>query len=104
MYMLYKGEQKMKINNKKAGISLIVLVITIIIMIILAAVIIISLKNTGIISTAEEGTKAYSESDLKHKVSLMLGDAVIEKVNTKKDIVTFFEEHEEVDELVDDNT
>ena len=93
----------MKTIKNKQGISLIVLVITIIILIILAAAIIITLSNTGIINQAEKGTNAYSENDLKHKVSLILGDAVVEKVNTRKDIVTYVEEHEEVDELVDDN-
>ena len=91
----------MKTIKNKQGISLIVLVITIIIMIILAAAIIITLSSTGIINQAEKGTNAYSENDLKHKVSLILGDAVVEKVNTRKDIVTYVAEHEEVDEVVD---
>ena len=91
-------------NNARKGISLIVLVITIIIMIILAAVVIIALKEAGIIGTTEKATKEYSEKELTYELSLILSDAVIEKVNNGKDIVKFCEEAEEIDEIVDNNS
>ena len=51
-------------TNKRKGISLIVLVITIIVMIILATAIILSLSNSGIIGKANEARKKHDEAAL----------------------------------------
>lgn len=63
--------------QKKKGISLIVLVITIIIMIILAATIIISLNNSGIISKANKAVKDTNEQELKQIANLAWGEAFL---------------------------
>ena len=68
-------------GERKAGITLVALVVTIIILIILAAVTInILMGENGIISKASEGSKQYSEEMEKEQVTLLVGDAVIEKL------------------------
>ena len=64
-------------KNKK-GISLIVLVITIIVLAILAATVIISIVNTGIINSSEEGVKNYDLTQVRDMANLAWSEALIE--------------------------
>ena len=67
--------------QKKKGISLIVLVITIIVMIILAASVVISLSNSGIIDRAGEAVDATDESQVQNLAALAWSEAYIEKLD-----------------------
>ena len=61
--------------QKKQGISLIVLVITIIVMIILAATVVISLSNTGIIDRAGQAVDLTNEASVQDLAALTWADA-----------------------------
>ena len=61
--------------QKKQGISLIVLVITIIVMIILAATVVISLSNTGIIDRAGKAVDLTNEASVQDLAALTWADA-----------------------------
>ncbi len=61
--------------QKKQGISLIVLVITIIVMIILAASVVITLSNTGIINRASEAVGLTNEAAVQDMAALIWADA-----------------------------
>ena len=78
--------------QKKKGISLIVLVITIIVMIILAASVVITLSNTGVINRASEAVDATNEAQVQDLAALIWADAymnnkrgegLVEEVETK---------------------
>ena len=71
--------------QKKKGISLIVLVITIIVMIILAGAIIITLNNSGIISKANEAVNKTDEATVKEIAQLAWAEAYADKVRTVED-------------------
>ena len=57
-------ERRVDKMQKKKGISLIVLVITIIVMIILAGTIILSLNNNGIIEKANEAVEGNNQKQV----------------------------------------
>ena len=63
--------------QKKKGISLIVLVITIIVMIILAGAVIISLNNSGIIDRAGNAVYESNESEINHIAQLAWSEAYL---------------------------
>ena len=64
--------------QKKQGISLIVLVITIIVMIILAASVVITLSNTGVIDRASEAVDATNEAQVQDLAALIWADAYMD--------------------------
>ena len=64
--------------QKKKGISLIVLVITIIVMIILAASVVITLSNTGVINRASEAVDATNQSQVQDLAALVWADAYMD--------------------------
>ena len=66
--------------QKKKGISLIVLVITIIVMIILAASVVITLNNTGVINRANEAVDLTNESQVQDLAALVWADAYMDKL------------------------
>ncbi|MDD2628404.1 MAG: hypothetical protein PHR25_01650 [Clostridia bacterium] len=61
-------------TNKRKGISLIVLIITIIVMIILAGAIILSLNSSNIIDKAKSAKEAQNISSMNSAVTLILGE------------------------------
>jgi len=61
--------------QRKKGISLIVLVITIIVMIVLAGAIILSLNNSGVIGKANQAVKNTDEATLKELVQMAWAEA-----------------------------
>ncbi len=61
--------------NKKQGISLIVLVITIIVMIILASVVVISISDTGIINRANQAVDESNEKQVQDLAALVWADS-----------------------------
>ena len=76
------GDRKMQ---RKQGISLIVLVITIIVMIILAAAIILSLNNAGIIGNANQAVFKQNINNYLSELDLYYMDALVDNpyANTK---------------------
>ena len=64
--------------QKKKGISLIVLVITIIVMIILAASVVITLNNTGVINRANEAVDKTNEKQVQDLAALIWADAYMD--------------------------
>ena len=64
--------------QKKQGISLIVLVITIIVMIILAASVVITLSNTGVIGRASEAVDLTNEAAVQDMAALIWADAYMD--------------------------
>ena len=64
--------------QKKKGISLIVLVITIIVMIILAASVVITLSNTGVINRASQAVDATNQSQVQDLAALVWADAYMD--------------------------
>ncbi len=64
--------------QKKKGISLIVLVITIIVMIILAASVVITLSNTGVIDRASQAVDLTNESQVQDLAALIWADAYMD--------------------------
>ena len=64
--------------QKKQGISLIVLVITIIVMIILAASVVITLSNTGVINRASQAVDLTNESQVQDLAALTWADAYMD--------------------------
>ena len=72
--------------QKKKGISLIVLVITIIVMIILAASVVITLSNTGIINKANQAVQLTDEKQVQDLASLIWADAYMDSAK-RDDIV-----------------
>ncbi|MBR6689241.1 MAG: type II secretion system protein [Clostridia bacterium] len=66
--------------QKKQGISLIVLVITIIVMIILAASVVITLSNTGVINRANEAVDLTNESQVQDLAALVWADAYMDNL------------------------
>ncbi|MBR6688485.1 MAG: type II secretion system protein [Clostridia bacterium] len=66
--------------QKKNGISLIVLVITIIVMIILAASIVITLSNTGVINRANEAVDKTNEKQVQALAALTWADVYMDNL------------------------
>ena len=66
--------------QKKQGISLIVLVITIIVMIILAASVVITLSNTGVIDRASEAVDLTNEASVQDLAALTWADAYMDNL------------------------
>ena len=64
--------------QKKQGISLIVLVITIIVMIILAASVVITLSNTGVIDRARQAVDLTNESQVQDLAAVIWADAYMD--------------------------
>ena len=64
--------------QKKKGISLIVLVITIIVMIILAASVVITLNNTGVIDKASTAVDLTNESQVQDLAAIVWADAYMD--------------------------
>ena len=64
--------------QKKQGISLIVLVITIIVMIILAASVVITLSNTGVINRASQAVDLTNEAAVQDLAALVWADAYMD--------------------------
>ncbi len=64
--------------QKKQGISLIVLVITIIVMIILAASVVITLSNTGVINRASQAVDLTNEAQVQDMAALVWADAYMD--------------------------
>ena len=64
--------------NRKQGISLIVLVITIIVMVILAAAVVITLSNTGIINKANQAVNLTNEKQVQDLAALVWADAFMD--------------------------
>ncbi len=64
--------------QKKQGISLIVLVITIIVMIILAASVVITLSNTGVINRASQAVDLTNEAAVQDLAALTWADAYMD--------------------------
>ena len=64
--------------QKKQGISLIVLVITIIVMIILAASVVITLSNTGVIDRASQAVDLTNEAQVQDMAALVWADAYMD--------------------------
>jgi len=71
--------------QKKKGISLIVLVITIIVMIILAGAIILSLNNAGIIEKANQAVKDTDEATVKEIAQMAWAEAYADGVRKVED-------------------
>jgi len=71
--------------QKKKGISLIVLVITIIVMIVLAGAIILSLNNSGIIQKANEAVKSTDEATIKELSQMAWAEAYASGVRNVED-------------------
>ncbi|MDD2627782.1 MAG: hypothetical protein PHD20_02730 [Clostridia bacterium] len=71
-------------KNKRVGISLIVLVITIIVMIILAGAIILSLQSSGIINKASEAVEKNDLASIKQLAALIDGELKL-KLSTGED-------------------
>ena len=65
--------------QKKKGISLIVLVITIIVMIILAASVVITLSNTGIIDRADQAVKLTNEKQVQDLAAMIWSEKYMDK-------------------------
>ena len=79
--------------QKKKGISLVTLVITIIIMIILAGVIILSLSNSNIFDRASEAVDGYNLKQVQSLASLKWLDAYYDtNVNTEKEYEDYIKE------------
>ena len=72
--------------QKKNGISLIVLVITIIVMVILAGAIILTLNNSGIIGKASEAVEETNLATVKEVASLAWAEAYADGVRTVEDL------------------
>jgi len=72
--------------QKRKGISLIVLVITIIVMIVLAGAIILSLNNSGIIQKANEAVKSTDEATIKELAQMAWAEAYADGVRTVEDL------------------
>ena len=72
--------------QKRKGISLIVLVITIIVMVILAGAIILTLNNSGIISKSSEAVFKQNVKSYQSELSLYLADKLAE--DAKFDVTT----------------
>jgi len=68
--------------QKKKGISLIVLVITIIVMIVLAGAIILSLNNSGIIGKANEAVRDTDEATVRELAQMAWAEAYADGVRT----------------------
>ena len=65
-------------KNKKMGISLIVLVITIIVMIILATVVVLTLSNSGIISKANKAVDATDLANMQDLATMLWADKYLD--------------------------
>ena len=72
--------------QKKKGISLIVLVITIIVMVVLAGAIIITLNNSGIIEKAQNAVDASNEATVKEVASLGWAEAYAGGARTQSEL------------------
>ena len=72
--------------QKKKGISLIVLIITIIVMIILASSVILTLSNSGIINRANEAVEKSNLANVKHIASMGWSEAYLNGARTKKEL------------------
>lgn len=72
--------------EKNYGITLIALVITIIILIILAVITVNAVfGENGLLNQANKGVEEYSKSDVKERVTLLIGEYVIEKATGEED-------------------
>ena len=72
--------------QRKNGVSLIVLVITIIVMIILASAIILALSNTGIMDRAEEAVDATNKQQLQAIATLGWSEAYLSGARTEAEL------------------
>ncbi len=81
--------------QKKQGISLIVLVITIIVMIILAASVVITLSNTGVIDRAGQAVNLTNEASVQDLAALTWADAYMDNLRGQYLIDKVTEELEE---------
>jgi len=72
--------------QKKEGVSLIVLVITIIVMVILAGAIILSLNNAGIINKANDAVEKTNLKQVQQLASLAWAEAYADGVTTVEDV------------------
>ena len=81
--------------QKKKGISLIVLVITIIVMIILAASVVITLSNTGVINRASQAVDLTNEAAVQDLAALTWADAYMDNLKGQDLIDKVTEELEE---------
>ncbi len=81
--------------QKKQGISLIVLVITIIVMIILAASVVITLSNTGVINRASQAVDLTNEAAVQDLAALTWADAYMDNLRGQDLIDKVTEELEE---------
>ncbi len=81
--------------QKKQGISLIVLVITIIVMIILAASVVITLSNTGVINRASQAVDLTNEAAVQDLAALTWADAYMDNLRGQSLIDKVTEELEE---------
>ena len=70
--------------QKKRGISLIVLVITIIVMIILAASVVITLSNTGIINKANQAVDLTNAQQVQDLAALLWADAYMNNLRDEE--------------------
>jgi len=91
-----KGGRKMQ---RKKGISLIVLVITIIVMIILSAAIILSLNNAGIIGNANKAVDDSNIANIKSAADLAYAEYLIDKPEGVTDLGKYLTQ-----KLIDNNT
>ncbi len=88
--------------QKKNGISLIVLVITIIVMIILAASVVIALNNTGVIDKASHAVKITDEKQVQDLAALAWAEAYLDESRTDT-IENVVKEELEKHGVTDDN-
>ncbi len=71
--------------QKKKGVSLIVLIITIIVMLILAGTVIISLSNNGIIDKAKDGVDKTNEKEVQELASMAWAEAYANNMGLPKE-------------------
>ena len=72
--------------QKKQGISLIVLVITIIVMIILAGAIVLTLNNSGIISKAEDAVEQTNLATIRELAQMAWAEAYMDGARTEQEL------------------
>ena len=82
----------MKKLEKKNGITLISLVITIVILLILAGISISALTNTGIFGKAKDAQTKSALAEAKEKMTLLLNEWQMDHVTSTKTLETFLQE------------
>ena len=76
-------------KNKKYGVSLMTLIITIVIMSILTGTIIISITNSNTIDNAKDAVKRYTLAEVTHFANIAYGEAVMDKLTNTEEILKF---------------